>query len=130
MRALSTVLAAWLLAATASASTASIPVEVRAQGAKPMRLVVAQGPAFPCSSPENHRLIEGKIHPGEVVRASTTTECVCVQHTREPFTEIDWAPPFHACRPRICTGFGRYRRCVPAPDPTIRIVVESGSPRQ
>ena len=100
-------------------------VEITMLGPSAVRVRVADGTTFPCDSTNNRMLVQGKFSPGEVVLASTTETCVCVQQTYEPFSDADWSESALACRPVICKGAGRARRCVPAPDSTIRVRIYS-----
>ncbi len=86
---------------------------------------VAEGQSAPCDSGDDHLIIAGKFAPGQVVRASTFESCVCVQQTFEPFTDTDWSGAGWVCRAQICTGYGKAKRCVEAPDPTIVIKIDS-----
>jgi len=100
------------------------PIEITMLGPGAVRIRVASGITFPCDSGDNRRLIEGKFEAGSVVRATTPGHCVCFQQTFEPFSDTDWSASAQVCRPQFCTNFGR-KRCVPAPDPTIRLQVRS-----
>jgi hypothetical protein len=93
-----------LFASTASADGVT-PIEVRLLGPKGVRVRVSRGSTLPCDSGDDRPIITGKFAPGEVVRASTPDECVCVQQTHEPFTDVDWAAGFMVCRPQICSNF-------------------------
>jgi hypothetical protein len=116
---------AWVLV-TADVGAGSVArVEITMRGPRAVRVRVAQGTTFPCDSAENRMLLDGKFGPGEIVRTATVDNCVCIQQTYESFADVDWSHGYLACRPVICTGFGRARRCVPAPDPTIRIDIHS-----
>ena len=90
-----------------------------------VRIRIAQGTTLPCDSIDNKMLVQGRFSPGEVVRTKVPDNCVCLQQTYEPFPDVDWAAASLVCRPQICTGVGRMRRCVPAPDPTIRVGIRS-----
>ncbi len=114
-----------LIAADAGAGEV-IPIVVTVTGTGAVRIRVAEGPAQPCDSRENRLLLQGKFEPGTVLRSATVDSCVCVQHTRDPFTDVDWTTPVLACRPMVCVRKGRALVCKPAPDPTIRIEARSG----
>lgn len=106
---------------------APVIVTVRGQGA--IRVVVAEGAVFPCTSTDNRKLWDGKFEPGGTLNLSTLEGCVCVQHTLAPFAETDWAPSQLYCRPQICThGWHGVPFCRPAPDPTIRVELGSTAP--
>ncbi len=105
-----------------------VGVELTFAGPHAVRVRVAEGPATPCDSGENHLLVNGKFEPGQVVRSSTANDCVCVQQTYYPFPDIDWQPAGFVCRPMKCVGFGKGRVCRPAPDPTIRVKISSDRP--
>ena len=117
-----------LLSAGDAAADAATPVVITLLGPGSVRLRVARGSTFPCDSGDNHRLVEGKFAPGEVVRATSPDRCLCVQQTYEPFSDVDWSAPSTVCRPQICTRSGKGQRCVPAPDPTIRLKISSKRP--
>ena len=103
------------------------PIEVTMLGPGPARIRIALGSTFPCDSGDNHRIVEGKFAPGQVVRAATPDRCVCFQQTYEPFSDTDWTASAMVCRPLICTNIGK-KKCVPAPDPTIRLRISSKRP--
>jgi hypothetical protein len=123
------VIALWLPAAVMSAGDAAAdgatPVVITMLGPGAVRIRVARGNAFPCDSGDNRLLVQGKFKPGEIVRTSTPDRCLCVQQTYEPFSDIDWSASATVCRPQICTRSGRGQKCVPAPDPTIRLNIHS-----
>ena len=100
------------------------PVEITMLGPAPVRIRLRRGTTFPCDSGDNRRILEGKYGAGEVVRATTADRCVCFQQTYEPFVDLDWSASSLVCRPQICTNIGR-KKCVPAPDPTIRLSIRS-----
>lgn len=106
-------------------SEVPVPVVVTIIGSSAVRVRVSAGMAMPCDSSESRGLIDGKYDPGEVVRATSTEDCVCVQHTYEPFTDTDWSDAKLVCRPMNCERLKGDWRCTPAPDPTIRIEIES-----
>ncbi|MET0791376.1 MAG: hypothetical protein ABW061_07630 [Polyangiaceae bacterium] len=114
-----------LLFADDVAADGLTPVVITMLGPSAVRIRVAQGNTFPCDSGDNQRLIEGKYRVGEIVRTSTPDRCLCVQQTYEPFSDIDWSASSMVCRPQICTRAGKGQKCVPAPDPTIRIGIRS-----
>jgi hypothetical protein len=126
------VVALWLPTTMLSAGDAVAegvtPVVITMLGPGTVRIRVALGSTFPCDSGDNRRLVEGKYRSGEVVRTSTPDRCVCVQQTYEPFSDIEWSAPSTVCRPQICTRSGRGQKCVPAPDPTIRLSIHSKRP--
>ena len=113
-----------LLTSTASADGIT-PIEVTLLGPSAVRVRISRGSTMPCDSGDDRQLIAGKFAPGQVVRASTPDDCVCVQQTYEPFADVDWAAGSMICRPQICTWAGRSKHCVPAPDHTIRIAIRS-----
>jgi hypothetical protein len=117
-------LGATLLVGDLAASSVT-RVEITLLGPAAVRVRVAEGAAMPCDSSDNRVLVAGKFDPGQVVATTTEDNCVCVQQTHEPFVDVNWSPAFFACRPVICSGGGRARRCVAAPDPTIRIEIRS-----
>jgi hypothetical protein len=104
------------------------PVVITMLGPGAVGIRIALGNAFPCDSGENHLLVQGKFKPGEIVRTSTPDRCLCVQQTYEPFSDIEWSAPTTVCRPQICRRSGRGQKCVPAPDPTIRLSIHSKRP--
>jgi hypothetical protein len=116
------------LAAADIRADVATPIEVTLLGPGAVRVRLALGTTFPCDSGDNQRLVEGKFAPGSVVRASTPDRCVCFQQTFEPFSDTDWSASSMVCRPQICTNIGR-KKCVPAPDPTIRLQVRSQRPK-
>lgn len=115
------------LTARATAPTIT-PIELTMMGPESVRVRVARGTTLPCDSGDNRMLVQGRFAAGEVVRASTTAFCVCVQQTYQPFPDLDWAPGSVVCRPQVCTGIGKAKRCVPASDPTIRLRIHSQRP--
>ena len=116
--------------ATTSAANANdlTPVEVTMVGPSAVRIRIAQGTTFPCDSGDNRMLVQGKFEPGQVVHLTTPDRCVCLQQTYAPFSDVDWGASGMACRPMICTFRGRVRHCVPAADPTIRVIIRSARP--
>lgn len=104
------------------------PIEISMAGPSAVRVRVAQGTTFPCDSGDNRRIVEGKFEPGQLVSLTTPDRCVCIQQTYAPFSDVDWGPSSMVCRPMICGFLGRARRCVPAPDPTIRVTIRSTRP--
>ncbi len=127
-----TLLALTLLAALFASDAAAdgvTPIVVTMLGPGPVRIRVAQGSTFPCDSGDDHRLVDAKYQPGEVVRTTTPERCVCVQQTYQPFSDVDWGASSMVCRPQICTRPGKGQTCVPAPDPTIRLQIRSTRPR-
>ena len=119
---------ATLLLTDAVAADRPTPIEITLLGPGPARVRIALGTTFPCDSGDNHRIVEGKFAAGDVIRASTPDRCVCFQQTYEPFSDSDWSASAMLCRPQICTTIGK-RKCVPAPDPTIRLRISSQRPR-
>jgi hypothetical protein len=119
-----TLLVGLLLTVDATADSAAY-VEITMLGPSAVQIRVADGTTFPCDSTNNRMLVQGKFNPGNVVLAVTSNSCLCVQQTFEPFPDTDWSAPALACRPLVCSGTGRARRCVPAPDPTIRVRIHS-----
>jgi hypothetical protein len=113
-----------LLVSTASADGIT-PIEVTLLGPSAVRVRVSRGSTMPCDSGDDRSIIAGKFEPGQVVKASTLDDCVCVQQTYEPFTDVDWAAGSIICRPQRCTWAGRSKHCVPATDHTIRIAIRS-----
>jgi hypothetical protein len=107
-----------------AAAEITTPVEITMLGPAPVKIRLMRGTTFPCDSGDNRRVIEGKFAPGEVVRATTPDRCVCFQQTYAPFADLDWGAAAMVCRPQICTNIGR-KKCVPAPDPTIRLSIRS-----
>ncbi|HEX3776418.1 MAG TPA: hypothetical protein VHV51_18230 [Polyangiaceae bacterium] len=101
------------------------PVELTMLGPDPVSVQVARGNTFPCDSIDDQILLRGKFAPGQVVRLSSPDVCVCMQQTYAPFPDVDWGPSLRICRPQICRGAGKGQRCVPAPDPTIRVRIRS-----
>jgi hypothetical protein len=104
------------------------PIRLTLAGPHAVRVRVAQGSTFPCDSGDNRAILEGKFEPGQVVSLTTTDRCVCMQQTYAPFSDVDWGPSGMVCRPMICSFFGRTKRCVPSPDPTIRVTIRSERP--
>jgi hypothetical protein len=107
---------------------AGAPIVVTLQGNGTVRVVVAEGNVFPCTSADNRKLWEGKFEPGGTLNLSTLQECVCIQQTLAPFADTDWAPSRLHCRPQVCVGHYPTRICRPAPDPTIRVDLWSTRP--
>jgi hypothetical protein len=103
------------------------PIEITMLGPVAVRIRLALGTTFPCDSVDNHRIVDGKFTPGQVVHAATPDRCVCFQQTYEPFSDIDWSASTMVCRPQICTSIGK-KKCVLEPDPTIRLQVSSKRP--
>ena len=110
----------------AADGVAAVVITMLGPGA--VRIRIARGNTFPCDSGDNRLLIEGKYRPGDVVRTSTPDRCLCVQQTYEPFSDVDWSASSMVCRPQICTRPGKGQKCVPAPDPTIRLSIHSYRP--
>jgi hypothetical protein len=124
--------ALWLPIAMLSAGDAAAdgvtPIVITMLGPGAVRIRIARGTTFPCDSGDNRLLVEGKYRPGEIVRTSTADRCVCMQQTYEPFSDLDWSASSMVCRPQICTRPGKGQKCVPAPDPTIRLAIHSKRP--
>ena len=120
-------LAGALFAATA-AEPSLTPIELTMVGPEAVSVRVAGGTTLPCDSGDDRMLVQGKFNAGQVVRTSTPDTCVCVQQTYQPFPDVDWAPATVVCRPLVCRGAGKTRRCVPTPDPTIRLRFQSQRP--
>jgi hypothetical protein len=116
-----------LLAADVGAEPATTPIEITLLGPAAVRVRVALGTSFPCDSGDNRRIVEGKFPAGHVVHAQTPDRCVCFQRTYAPFSDTDWSASSMVCRPQICTFPGK-KKCVPAPDPTIRLRIPSSRP--
>lgn len=114
--------------ANAAASMVT-PVELTMVGPEAVSVRVARGTTLPCDSGDNRMLVQGKFNAGQVVRTSSSESCVCIQQTYQPFPDVDWAPGGVVCRPQLCTGAGKARRCVPAKDPTIRLRIQSQRPQ-
>jgi len=117
-----------MLSAGDAAADDATPVVITMLGPGAVRIRIALGNAFPCDSGDNHLLVQGKFKPGEIVRTSTPDRCLCIQQTYEPFNDIEWSAPATVCRPQICRRSGRGQKCVPAPDPTIRLSIHSKRP--
>lgn len=109
-------------------SESAVPVEVTMLGPGAVRVRVSEGMAMPCDSSDARVIILGKYEPGEVLQATSSEDCVCVQHTYEPFSDTDWSDAKLICRPMNCENVNGTLRCTPAPDPTIRISIESRRP--
>jgi hypothetical protein len=103
------------------------PIEITLLGPSAIRIRVAEGSTFPCDSSDNHIIVDGKFAPGQVVHTATPDRCACFQQTYEPFPDTDWSASTTVCRPQICTNIGKLK-CVPAPDPTIRLRISSKRP--
>ncbi|MFI5297051.1 MAG: hypothetical protein ACHREM_03055 [Polyangiales bacterium] len=101
------------------------PIVVRNVGECPVRVYVSVGNTLPCDSTENERILDTTLAVGAEAKTTTTSDCICTQHSQSPFVEIGWSEGTRRCRPIVCTGSGRTRRCRPAPDPTIRIDVNA-----
>jgi hypothetical protein len=103
------------------------PVAITVLGPSAVRVRLALGSTFPCDSSDNYRIVDGKFKPGDVVRTRTPDRCLCFQQTYEPFTDTEWSASSTVCRPQICSYIGK-KKCVPAPDPTIRLQISSKRP--
>ncbi len=118
-----------LTSSAANAGAPSVtPIELTMAGPEAVSVRVARGTTLPCDSGDDRVLVRGKFNAGEVVRASTTDACVCIQQTYQPFPDVDWAPAGVVCRPQSCVGAGKAKRCVPMKDPTIRLRIQSQRP--
>jgi hypothetical protein len=117
-----------LLFAGGATAGSPTPIEITMLGPDPVRIRIALGLTFPCDSGDNHLLLEGKFKAGDIARAQTPDACVCLQQTYAPFSDIDWGFATRVCRPLVCIGGGKARRCWPAPDPTIRLSIRSNPP--
>lgn len=116
------VLASTTIAAPVSADPPA-PVEVTVRGAGRVRVQISEGITTPCDATTNRPLFDGWADGGETLRGTTSADCVCVRSTSARFPRAGWSLSGLACRPRIC----RHRVCRPAPDPTIRVVLDTGS---
>lgn len=117
-----------ILSAGDAAADVATPVVITMLGPGAVRIRIARGNAFPCDSGDNHLFVQGKFKPGDIVRTSTPDRCLCFQQTYEPFSDVDWSASSMVCRPQICTRPGKGQKCVPAPDPTIRLAIRSSRP--
>jgi hypothetical protein len=111
-----------------SSATGTVPVIVTMLGPGTVRVRVAEGTSRPCDSGDDRIIVEGKYAPGTVIRTATTFTCVCVQQTYESFPDIDWSLGGVACRDQVCTGYGKAKRCVETPHPSIRAAISSKRP--
>jgi hypothetical protein len=123
----------WARRSDARADAAdAAPIVVTLIGNDEVRVRVAEGSVSPCDSPSNTLLHSGKIKPGDVVKLTTSAECVCVEQTYHPFPVTQWSQSWMACRPQICEWKPGKKKsvrvCRPDPDPTIRIVLTSSTP--
>jgi hypothetical protein len=100
-----------------------VPVEISQRGPDAVRVVLSEGRILPCTSGDDHLIYAGRLASGELLRTTTTRECVCVQQTFAPFADVDWSNGFVACRVGSCS----YRRagCAQGNDPTIRVSLGS-----
>ena len=114
-----------------AADTPPQPVIVKSIGPKAMRVRIAAFKSnfvYPCSSPDNIQIFEGPVEPGASVRVETAAGCVCVAHTFDDSPDLNWSMGQSECRPQLCLGRGRAKRCWPNPDPTIRVTLSSRPP--
>jgi hypothetical protein len=119
------VLAATTFASTAIAADPLLPVLVTSRADKTMKVRVYAGQARPCDSSSNVRIVDTAISPGQRIEASSPAFCVCVQQTTTDWPSSEWTMPQTMCRPLACTGWGKFRRCTPSGDPTIRVGVHN-----
>lgn len=105
-----------------------MPVVVKSLGPKSMRVRISAGQTLPCDSSANDKIFEGKLDPGWSITVYTASLSVCVEHTYHDFPDVHWSQGDIEWRPMICTWYGKYKHCVPAPDPTIRVNVDSTPP--
>lgn len=102
----------------ADADPAPIPIVLRNKANGGVRVRVAAGIVAPCDSSSDTPMYSAKLEPGAVVNlALWDGECICVEHTQPPFTEVDWMSGRIFCMPKVCW----HRQCRPASDPTIRV---------
>jgi hypothetical protein len=101
-----------------------MPVVVTSRADKALRVRVYAGDARPCDSSSNTKVVDARIEPGERIEASSPAYCFCTQQTTYSWPQSEWTMPMTVCRPRTCTGVGRFRRCTAlASDPTVHIAV-------
>jgi hypothetical protein len=110
-------------APSAIAGDPYLPVVVTSRADKTMKVRVYSGDARPCDSSSNMKVVDASISSGERLTSSSPAFCFCVQQTTSAWPETEWTMPQTVCRPRTCTGWGRYRRCTIAGDPTLNISV-------
>jgi hypothetical protein len=65
-----------------TAATEIVPIVVTMLGPSTVRIRVSEGTVLPCDSADDRMLIEGQFAAGEVLRATTLSRCVCVQHRK------------------------------------------------
>jgi hypothetical protein len=98
------------------------PVVVKAFGPHAVLVEVSTGAVIPCDSSSNTPLYKATMSPGNVVALRTPTPCVCWRQTFDNFPNVNWSKSLVVCKSGwICKG----RRCVPDPDPALRIDVYS-----
>ncbi len=98
-----------------------MPVEVSLRTRAPVRVRISEGATVPCDASTNRVLFDGWLADQAVFRTTIASETICVEHTWDDYPRAGWAPAGLAHRPKICLG----RRCVPAPDPTIRVALDA-----
>ncbi len=111
-----------LLVATDARADPPAPFVVTANNVKAaVRVQVSEGRTLPCDASANRMLFDGQLPPGEAIQGMIGPEsaCICVRSTIEGFSRNGWGSSRLACRP--CVG----RVCRPAPDPTIRVVLDT-----
>jgi hypothetical protein len=100
-----------------------MPVVVFSRADKTLKVRVYSGDIRPCDSSSNTKVVDTSISPGDRIQTSSPASCFCVQQTTSDWPQSEWTAPQTVCRPRTCTGWGRYRRCQLASDPTLNVSV-------
>lgn len=67
------------------------PVSATVVGHGSIRLVVADGSSRPCDASSNHMLFNAKATAGDVIKLTSNTGSVCVDHTYGAFRDSQWA---------------------------------------
>ena len=100
-------------------------VVITMKGPRAVIVEVASGTTKPCDSSEDRLLFKGTMQAGQSVTLQSPTSCVCWRQTYDNFPQGNWSAPEIICKTgTIC----RLRRCVPDPDPVIRLNLSSPEP--
>jgi hypothetical protein len=109
---------------------AKTDVTVISVGPKAFRVRLRAVSTIPCDDPDNARLFEGLVQPGETLRLKSPRPLVCLQQTFDDWPDIGWGPWWFASG--WCQGWGGRRdspTCAKG-DGTIRITLRSTPPKQ
>ena len=108
------------------AETFSPPVVITLTGPKAILVEVTSGTTRPCDATSNRPLYKAKMETGQVATFLSPTVCICFRQTYDNFPSANWSTSEIICKTGVIC---KQRRCVPDPDPVIRLTLSSADPR-